>query len=231
MKIAVCIIATRKYREFIPQLSRSICKNFLLNHEIEIHLFIDGDFECVEDDRVKCIPHKIESYEFPYATLYRYRIMTSVEYTTDWVYYLDADMLIIDVIGDEILSDLVAVRHPGYFNGGWGSESCDPRSTAYVPPHQQGKYYCGGFQGGSVKEYYKAMLVMDSMVSEDERNGVMAQFHDETHWNKYLIGKSFHELDCSYCMCQSVAKRKYHRIEKFPAKILALEKDFSYFRP
>lgn len=230
MKIAVCIIATRKYVDFIPQLSRSICKNFLLDHEIEIHLFTDGDFQCVEDERVKCIPHPIESYGWPYATLYRYKIMTTVEYTTDYIFYLDVDMNINDVIGDEILGELVAVRHPGYYWGGWGSESCDTRSKGYVHPYQQGKYYCGGVQGGTVKGYYTAMLVMDLMIQEDENNGVMAQWHDETIWNAYLIGKEFKEMDCSYCMTQSIAKRRYHRIHHLPAKIIALEKNIEYFR-
>lgn len=230
MKIAVCVIATNKYKDFIPQLSRSICKNFLLDHQIEIHLFTDGDFQCVEDDRVKCIPHSIESYGWPYATLYRYKIMTSVEYTTDYIFYLDVDMNINDVIGDEILGELVAVRHPGYYWTGWGSENVDPRSQAFIDRPLRKKYFCGGVQGGSVKEYYKAMLVLDSMIQEDERNGVMAEFHDESHWNKYLIGKEVTEMDCSYCMPQSIAKRNYHKIQKFPARILALEKNFEEYR-
>ncbi len=231
MKIAVCIIATNKYREFIPQLSRSICNNFLLDHEIEIHLFTDGDFQCVEDDRVKCVPHTIESYGFPEATLLRYHIMTSVKIDTDYLFYLDVDMRVEDEVGDEILGDLVAIRHPGYFtNNGWGSESCDPRSMGYVPPGKQGFYYCGGFQGGG-KWYRDAMAEMIKWIDQDTANGVMAQWHDETMWNKYLHDKKgFKVLDCSYCMPESFSKRRYHKIENMPIKILALEKELNYFR-
>lgn len=224
MKIAVCIIATNKYKQFVTPLVESIRKYFLVNHKVEIHVFadeqMDGDF----------IVHLIPSYGFPEATLYRYKIMTSIAYDTDYIFYLDADMLINDYVGDEILGDIVAVRHPGYYHGGWGSENVDVRSLAFVPKLLRGKYYAGGVQGGSANEYYKAMLVLDSMIDEDERNGVMAEFHDESHWNKYLIGKKIHELDCSFCMCQAWSKRVYHKIHMMPAKILAMEKDFEYFR-
>ena len=75
-------------------------------------------------------------------------------------------------------------------------------------------------------------LECEHSIDEDNKIGVVAEFHDETHLNSYLAKTNIPitELNPSYCMTESIAKRRYHRIEHLPAKILALEKDFNYFR-
>ena len=45
-----------------------------------------------------------------------------------------------------------------------------------------------------------------------------------------LFGKEYLELTPTYCMPQAWHKRVYSRIQDLPARILALEKDFNYFR-
>lgn len=232
MKICINIIATNNYIEFVQPLIDSIDKYFLIIHEIQVNVFSDRD-DYLTSERCKIIQRKIPAYKFPDATLLRYHVMTSIDYDCDYIYYLDADMRIVDYVGDEILGDLVAVRHPGYFvANGWGSENCDPKSLAYVPKDKQKKYFAGGFQGGKRERYIRAMLIMGYKIDLDNEAGVMAQWHDETHWNKYLVNclNELTELNPSYCMPEAIAKRRYSRIENFPPKILALEKDLTYFR-
>ena len=230
MKIAINIIATNKYIEFIPQLIQSIDKYFLVEHEVIINLFTDGELPLIAT-RLKIFHHKIPAYKFPEATLLRYHIMTSIDYDCDYIFYLDADMKIVDYVGDEILGDLVAVRHPGYFmEKGSGSWETRKESIAYVEPSKRIKYFCGGVQGGYMIKYYAAMLSMKQWIDIDLKAGVMPIFHDESIWNKYLTINDHKELDCSYCIPEAIAKRRYSRIDNIHPLILALEKDFNYFR-
>lgn len=226
MKINVNIISTRNYIQFVQPLVDSIEKYFLIDHDILINLFTDQDAVIVHN-RADIKIHKIPSYGFPDATLLRYHIMTGIDYDCDYIFYLDSDMLINNFVGDEILGDLVAVRHPGYFiSNGWGSENCNTKSVAYAAPQYQKKYFAGGFQGGSKIAYCHVMDVMRKRIDIDNSNGVMAQWHDETHWNRLLIDSLYKltELNPSYCMPQAWSKRVYSKIEHLPAKILALEK-------
>lgn len=226
MTIAVCIIATNNYKEFLPKLTRQVEKFFLLNHHVNVHIFSNYIFHSQDTDRVKFFCHPIPGYKFPQATLYRYKIMTEAIFTEDYIFYIDSDMGIIYEIGDEILGDLVAVRHPGYMNGGWGSKKVDKRSNAYLPEERWITYYAGGFQGGKNSIYYFAMKRMAEAIEEDERNNIMAQWHDESHWNKYLAYSPPEiSLGCAYCMPEAEWKREKWGIGHIEPKILALEKD------
>ena len=234
MKICINVIATGKYIEFVPQLIYSIDKYFLIGHDITVNVFTDSDsLACVviNTTRLYLIQHKIPSYKFPEATLLRYHIMLDVDYDCDYIFYLDADMRIVDYVGDEILGDLVAVRHPGYYiaknAGAWETRA---ESLAYIKPEDRKKYFCGGVQGGSKDYYTTAMIIMSEWIDIDLKAGVMPVFHDESILNKFLISREYKELSCAYCIPEAMYKRRYSKIEHIKPKILALEKDFNYFR-
>jgi histo-blood group ABO system transferase len=226
MKIAINIIATNKYIQFVQPLVDSIEKYFLVDHDITVNLFTDQD-AVIYHNRTDIKIHKIPSYGFPDATLLRYHIMFGIDYDCDYIYYLDADMLINDFVGEEILGSLVAVRHPGYFiepkSGSWETRI---ESEACVKPSERKKYYAGGFQGGRTGNYILAMEAIIIDIDIDTKRGVTAIWHDESHWNKLLVdfGSGIHELNPSYCMPQAWSKRVYSKIQHLPAKILALEK-------
>lgn len=228
----VNVIATNKYIEFVQPLVDSLDKYFLIDHKLTVNVFSDSK-GIKGTERVSIIEHTIPAYKFPEATLLRYHIMTSITYDTDYIFYLDADMLINDFVGEEILGDLVAVRHPGfYISGEWGSNNTPKGSTAYLEPINRVKYYAGGFQGGSSDVYLKVIKKLAANIDIDTANGLMADYHDETHWNHFLATTflPIHELTPEYCMPQAWAKRVYSKIQHLPAKILALEKDFNYYR-
>jgi len=228
MKIGILCIATNRYREFIQPLIESIEANFLTAHDVTIHLFTDDLINLKTGLKVE--QTIIPSYKFPEATLYRYRIFLQKDYTDDYLFYLDADMRVIDTVGDEVLNDITCVRHPGFYHGGWGSNNVHVNSTAFIPKNMKGQYMAGGFQGGKADHYYKAMIELDAAINADEARGIMAEYHDESHWNKWLTVNRKTVLDSSYCMAESIAKRNYWKISHLKPIILALEKDFNYFR-
>ena len=232
MKVVICLIATRKYKIFIQPLVDSIKKYFLLNHQIEIILFIDDiTFSVHGDERVTIIKDLIPAYTFPAATLYRYAIMTSRTYECDYIFYLDIDYLLVDTIDEEILGDIVAVLHPGFSVLGGGSWCDDKKSNAYTFPENRKQYFAGGTQGGEHEHYYRAMQRMKREIEDDEKRNVKAEWNDESHWNRALSEmKYFKILDSRYCCVESMHLRKSWGLGGIKPKILALDKNHSEIR-
>lgn len=226
-RVGLLIIATNKYEIFIEPLLRSVEKYFFANEPIDIYLFVDKTYNVKHDDRLSIVQIPIEHKPFPYASLYRYKYFDTFKsfLTSEYLYYLDVDMKIVGSIGDEILEDIVSVKHPGFYKGGWGSNGCDPKSKAWLPINLCHDYKAGGFQGGKRDVYLEACNLLNNRINDDESKGIMAIWHDETHWNWYLkrIATNLIELPPSYCYPES------WKIP-FPKKILALDKDHAKMR-
>jgi len=178
---------------------------------------------------------------WPYITLKRYHIFQRINHSEgsnagsfraffddfDYVYYSDIDMLFVDDVGEEIFGDLVATCHPGFYNKPrhlWTYEN-RPASRACVAPHEGRMYFAGGFQGGSAKRYCQAMRDISRAIDDDLQRGIIAVWHDESHWNRYLIDNPPDSvLSPSYCYPESWAWLP------FPRKLLALDKNHKEMR-
>lgn len=233
MKIGLLLIATGKYDVFLQPLIDSVDKYFFKDDTVEIFLFSDKVPCVIHSDRLKIVHIHTEHKPFPYSTLYRYKYFHNSRdliNNTDYVFYCDVDMKFVDYVGREILPDdpsgLVAVNHPGFAkNGGWGSPNMFKESRAYVAPENRGPYCAGGFQGGVTMAYLSACAGLDANITVDENNGVMAEWHDESHWNSFLSAKGYQEvkiLSHEYCMSDA-------DISGSP-KLLALTKDHGALR-
>ena len=238
-KIGILLIATNKYQQFVQPLIYGLDKHFFVNHPVEVHLFVDDKSKYyTASNRLEIIIHTIPSYKFPLATLYRYKIFNDHKDSfgnCSHIFYSDVDMAFVDFVGDEILPEdgnegLVATMHPGFYRGGWGSNGCNPQSTAFIPESQRKIYYAGGFQGGCRKEYLEACRTLSENISIDEEKGVMAIYHDETHWNAYLSTRTPKTLTPEYCQVEELDKRRRWGTDHFTPKILALAKDHSALR-
>ncbi len=225
-KIGLCVIATARYRMYVRPLLRSIRRNFLPGHEVTVFLFTDGDAEPAPDLRV--IP--VEHSEWPGMAIRRHSLFrenAQVFAGMDYLYYLDADMRVIDRVGDEILGDLVAVTHPGFHDKPREKFTYERRreSTAWIPPDKGSRYYCSAFQGGRTERFLEAARVMAEHIRTDEENGITAVWHDESHWNRYLVD---HEaslvLTPSYCWYPD------GRSKEFEGKIAVVLKDAAAMR-
>lgn len=227
MKIGLLLIATNKYDVFVQQLIDSVDKFFFRNDNITIYLFTDKKIEVVHSDRISVVTIPITHEPFPLCTLHRYKYFTEARnlIDCDYLFYSDVDMRFVDEVGREILGDIVCVTHPGFYKGGWGSNGCDVRSHAFLDVQYRTDYKAGGFQGGKKEKYLAACVVMSTLISEDEKIGVMAEWHDETFWNWYLksMAKIIKVLDAGYCYPES-----WHL--PFVKKLLALDKEHDKLR-
>lgn len=228
MNIGILVIATNKYIKFVNPLVDSINKYFLTNHKKTIFCFTNHT-DIIPQDNVKIIFQK--HMPWPMPTLKRYEIFFKNKEQfndMDVLYYLDADMLINDYINDDFLpgdKKLVTVIHPGYFRDKIQSYERNPNSTAYVDCSKHYVYHCGGVQGGYTKDYIDVCEQISKNITIDFTRGIIAIWHDESHWNKYLISNPsiYTELDCSYCYPESWNL-------PFDKKILALDKNHAEMR-
>ena len=200
-KVAVCFVATGKYREFLPMVTLSCVKRFLKPHLLEFFIFTDAPAAIPEDfygcqNRV----YTIERQGFPGDTLYRYHYMLKAEKALqemDYFYYMDVDYWVCNVPEENKLlcNGLVATSHLHNLHIKdsstalhRGSPDTNPASTACIRPDERMNcYFSGGFQGGTSSAFLQACHTLKQRIDTDDQNGVMALWHDESHWNRYLL--------------------------------------------
>lgn len=199
---ALCVIATRKYREsFLARMLKSADRYFLPGHPVRYHIFSDGD-PAGQLRRVQrpWIWNKVPADPWPAPTLRRYHWMLDAGtpnrfpyYTAGrdrYIFYCDVDAEFVAPVGDEILGKgLVGTIHQGYAGKRAEEFSYERRkeSAAYIPLGEGRFYYAGGFQGGRSECFETAMLEMRERIDADAKAGITATWHDESHWNRYLL--------------------------------------------
>jgi hypothetical protein len=228
-KIALCVIATSNYTDFLQDLVWSADEFFLTkHHEVDYHFFTD--FHRLISTQRKQYRHFVKHQPWPAMTLNRYHIMSEADLSGyDYCYYIDCDSLFVAPVGEEIFGELVGVQHPGFYRGG-GSWEDNNESQAFVYTRMRKQYIAGGFQGGS--DYCMVMVFLMHMIDEDEKTGNRATWNDESHWNALFAysPNKFKILDPSYCMVEEPEKRKAWGIDHLEPKIIALKKDHSKYQ-
>ncbi len=225
MKTGLLVIATgEKYRGYVKPLLES-AKKFFVPHTPILFSDEENDFG---------LPFvRIQHEPWPGPTLHRYNTFqnaTPLLVMFDQLFYIDADMLFVAPVGEEIFSDgITATLHPGYV-GTQGTPERRMESRAWIPKDQPSKYYCGGFNGGKTEAFLDMATVINFSVGKDESRGITAIWNDESHLNHFLhYNRPAKILDPSYCYPDVkndyyVSKWKSAGLGILEPKILALEK-------
>lgn len=228
MKIALLTIATNKYIQFAQPLWDSVKTHFLTEHQVDmfVHTNVDG----VPDGCKKIYQ---EHHPFPYPTLMRFHIFTTNKShydDYDYYFYCDIDMLFVDHVGEEVFGNITATRHPGFYNQSrqFFSYETRPASSAYISNNEGTYYFCGGFNGG--RDYLKMAEKIAKNIDDDEKEGLVAVWHDESHLNRYLVDNPPDNiLTPSYCFPEPPTGNAWG-LEKFKPKLIALNKNHDSIR-
>ena len=225
-KTALISIATgTAYHKFIQPLLASARAYFIPHTPV---IFSDADNLDYGYHPFMKIPHE----PWPGPTLHRYGTFLKAWtflHTFDYIFWIDIDMLFVAPVGEDIFSSgLTVVLHPGYV-GTPGTPERNPHSAAYISPTANNKYFCGGFNGGTTEAFMEMTDYLDADISRDEKLGITAIWHDESHLNKYLWDNPPAKiLDPSYCYPENAGP---YYVDKWKAaglnvtpKIVALEK-------
>jgi len=230
-KVGMLVMATGKYINFVEPLVVSADKFFLLECDVSYFVFTDSQEHLARKVEIirgrEIIYIEQERLGWPKDTLMRpaiyYQHRKKLKFM-DYLFAIDADMKIVDTVGNEILHPLVVVQHPGYV-GRRGTYETRKESSAYVGP-REGRVYCaGGFNGGKRKEYMQLCKSITHAIQEDFKKNIIACWHDESHLNRYIIT---HQEDVvvltpSYCYPES-------KDIPFHPRIIALDKNHKEMR-
>lgn len=237
MKLAVIFVGTGEYLNFLPSWYDACEKYLIPNEEKQYFVFTDGELQEVPDN---IIPYHQEHLSWPYITLLRWEIVSRAKdilSNFDYVLFLDADTLIVEQIEvEEIFTDkkYIGVHHPCHFlempphNSFPGAFETDKRSLASVTKDDDTSiYFQGCVWGGKVPYVIEMIEELQRRTQFDLDNDIIAQWHDESHMNKFFIERkddvhilgpeyAYPEVFSSYC--------------NFSPKIVHLSKDNSKYQ-
>ena len=246
MKVALLCIATgQRYWEFARTMSVS-ARQFFPEHDFL--LWTDGPQSIFFDGGQT---FNTPALGYPNQTLRRYHIfLEQKEFLLanyDQVFYVDADMQFVAPVGDIFSDGITATLHPGYFQHpkrgirrkaapgqtlepgltyighAAGYSEINPESTAYLLDNEF--YYCGGFQGGSTQAYLRAAETISANIDADLRKGIVAIWHDESHWNRYLNDNPPAKvLSPSYCFPEGYDGGYGWSAQAYPPVLVATDK-------
>ena len=103
--------------------------------------------------------------------------------------------------------------------GGIGSWETKPNSLACVPRKSRHHYFCGGTWFGPRQSIGEMLKLLSNQVSEDEKNGVTAKWHDESHLNKWAIHNEHAISSPELCFDET-----YPQLKKLEPSIIAVRK-------
>ena len=220
--VGLLIVATGKYICFVNPLIESARQHFCRNQRVTYFVFTDQPFDPPED----VVRIEQRRLGWPYDTMMRYQVYFDHRDSLseqEYLFACDADMRFVGDVGDEILGERVATLHPG-FVGKRGSYETDSRSKAYISNKEGRYYFAGGFYGGERGAFFHILQTNIARIEEDLKRGMIAVWHDESHWNRYCIDfPPTLILTPSYCYPEQWNL-------PYEKKLLALDKDHAAFR-
>ncbi len=233
--VGLLLIATGKYDRFIPGIISSGDKFFLNNpkYSVTYYIFSDKDIAVNSSRRIKAI--NVEHRPFPYASMDRFKHFISNQdkfEDQDYLYYCDVDSLFVSNIGDEIIGDMVGVRHCGFINRS-GPFETNPASAAYVEPDKRNIYFGGGFSGGKKDRYLEYAQTCYNLLESDLAKGIKPIWDDESVSTKYFAYNPPNiVLDPSYHYPEGNINyyKKIWGNNNYTPKILLLDKNHSEVR-
>ncbi|CAI9582521.1 unnamed protein product [Staurois parvus] len=133
----------------------------------------------------------------------------------DYLFCMDVDQIFTSNYGPEVLGELVAQIHSGYYlaNREDFTYETDPRSAAYIPPGQGQFYYHASVFGGTPLSLFNLTSSCLNGILRDKKQKVEAIWHDESHLNRYFALERLPEkiLSPEYCWDNRLWL-KYHKL-------------------
>lgn len=225
-KIVLNLIATNKYLSFLDIIVPSIESYFFPNSDITIlvHTNLDLPGNLGSYPKIKFVKNSIDHEPWPFTTLKRFHYFLSSREEiekSDYSFYVDVDSKFIKEISEDLLptEGMAGTIHPCLFNGP-GTPDRNPNSTAYIPVGSNNRYFCGGFFGGTSREFLEMSEEIAKNIDSDLEKGVMAVWHDESHLNKHFFSSPPEVVfDHPFAIAENLTQ------EKPESKILFLDKN------
>ncbi|XP_063795790.1 histo-blood group ABO system transferase 2-like [Pseudophryne corroboree] len=197
-RIGLFVFAVKKYIRFLLPFLESAEQFFMVGHKVTYYVFTDKVNDVVKPklatDRILQLHEVTADQRWQDVSMRRMEALTlftkeQMQKEIDYLICADVDMVFNDHMGVEILGDLVATLHPGFFLSERESFTYErrPISAAYIPDSQGDFYYMAALYGGKVEEIYKLSLACQKGITEDKKKSIEAVWQEESHLNRYLV--------------------------------------------
>jgi lipopolysaccharide biosynthesis glycosyltransferase len=107
----------------------------------------------------------------------------------EYVYLMRPQMLVQVPVKQEVLGDLVAVWHPGFFDKSRDKFTYEWRhqSAACIAAHEGRAYVTNAWYGGKTQVFSAALARLVEMEQQDQRQGIKAVWAEESYWNRHCV--------------------------------------------
>ena len=208
--LAILYIALGKYSVFWNNFFKSCEKYFCKELEKEYFIFSDNlDGLDNLDERIKF--YQQDNLGWPCSTLMRYHMFSRAkdllkEYK--YICYFNANTLFVETINaDEFFgndrNELIGGLHPGYKNQSKEKYPFELRESSKAFTRNKSYYFQGCINGGQSKYFLNAIDELKNNIIEDINNGIVAKWHDESHWNSYLNNKIQNNSNAVKILCSN----------------------------
>lgn len=199
MKIALLYVCTGQYVVFWNDFFDSFEKFFLKDYEKHYYVFTDSlslykESEC---NRI----HRIyqENLGWPGNTLKKFHMFSKISEKLkkfDYIFFFNANAeCVSEVKANEFLPidcNYSFCQVPGWYKLPkilFPYEK-NKKSMAYFPKKMGTYYLAGGLNGGKADAYLHMVEDLKKATDIDLKNGIIASVHDESHLNKFVIGRN-----------------------------------------
>ena len=228
-KIAILYICTGRYNVFFADFYHSAEKFLLTEKQYQKEYFVWTDDMSLCDEKNVHLIYK-KNAGFPADSLFRFEMFLQAEETLkeyDFIYFFNANSLILRPIGEEILPDESGLamgiwpgkrerQHPMFF-----PYERNRKSLAYIAPFGNNyTYFMGGINGGTSKDYLNMIRTLCNNIQDDYSRGIIAKVHDESHINAYLRTHRCKKLGREFCMPQEWVRQSETPKNIFRNKVL-----------
>lgn len=217
MKIALHVVATGRYVEFVPPIVESAKQFFLTDHDVRVLVRTERPVPGTEHVQGGWAP-------WPLPTLLKYHYLSEIgdrlaEF--DYVFQMDADMYFVGDVGNEILADRVGAQHSAFYDKPRDQFTYETRSDsrACVRPDEGTHYFQATFFGGRLAPFMEMVEELRRWTEEDLNNRMIPIWFDESYLNRYFIDHPPFVLSPSYCFPRKVCASWNL---KFEPKIVAI---------
>lgn len=209
-KIGILYICTGPYVVFWDDFYKTIEDKFLLDYEKHYFVFTDNvDKILPRNDRIHI--NFLAAQPWPLITLLRFHTFLSIRdelEDMDYLMFSNANIVCDEFVSaeeflprEEKNEELSFTTHPGYENTRLMDAPYDRNSSclAYVPYNCGQRYVIGAMYAGNRQAFLEMSELLRDRINEDLKKGIIARWHDESHVNRYIIGKNVRILSPSYC--------------------------------
>ncbi len=249
--VDVCVHATGPYLGYARSLANTLSQHWSAMGVLRLVVFTDEPEKVTwhEELTIGLVAIKVPHRPWPYSSMRRFEDYArhAEALSSEILVFLDADMSIVSApesgfaeVTDE--SAVVCVAHPGFYqrrrgqhwkhspwpeesSGSLGSWEDRQESLAYVPPSDRRVYVCGGVWIGRRTEALALCAELAVRIELDERTGVTAVWHDESHLNWWAATYRPALLSPSYCFVPS-----YKHLSGLPIHVVALDKPAEFVK-